>query len=54
VDLIDDKSEIVHAFTRTLAGKVDVTATTPSDKATTRPLRVINDIGDKPGKGFGD
>ena len=54
VQLIDDKGAILHAFTRTLAGKIDVTLTTPSDKATTRPLRVINDIGDKPGKGFGD
>jgi hypothetical protein len=54
VELIDDKSEILHAFTRTIGGKIDVTVTTPSDKATTRPLRVINDIGDKPGKGSGD
>jgi tartrate-resistant acid phosphatase type 5 len=53
VQLIDDKSTVLHAFDRTLAGQTTITLTTSSDKATTRPLRVINDLGDK-GKGFGD
>lgn len=38
---------VVHAFTRDHAGKVTVLSNTPSDRATTKPLRVIQGIDEK-------
>jgi hypothetical protein len=40
--LIGAKENVLHAFERDHAGKVTVTVNTPSDPATTKPLKVIN------------
>jgi hypothetical protein len=42
VELIGAKDNVLHAFERDHSGKVTVTANTPSDPATTKPLKVIN------------
>lgn len=47
VRLIDEAGKTLHAFTRDRDGKVTVTENTPSDKATTHPLRVIQGIDGK-------
>ncbi len=39
--LFDENKNLMHSFTRTRAGHVEVEQNTPSDKATTRPLRTI-------------
>jgi tartrate-resistant acid phosphatase type 5 len=52
VDLLDPSGTVLHAFTRTPDGRVNVTVNSPSQKATAHPLRVINDVGG--GKGNAD
>ncbi len=50
VQLVSADGVVLHAFNRSAAdGKVTVTLNTPSDKATTKPLKVIDGIGDKGG-----
>jgi tartrate-resistant acid phosphatase type 5 len=50
VRLVDETGKTLHAFTRDRDGKVTVTDNTPSDKATTQPLRVIQGIDGKKGE----
>ncbi len=42
VELVGAKENVLHAFERDHFGKVTVTVNTPSDPATTKPLKVIN------------
>src|SRR6185437_14706981 len=51
VKLLDGQGQLMHEFTRTHDGQVHVIENTPSDKATTHPLRTIvglPDWGPKP------
>ena len=47
IRFIDLKGDVVHAFERTKAGQVTVLANTPSDKASTKPLKAIQGVGEK-------
>ena len=49
VKLLDENGEILHSFTRDRAsGKVTTLLNSPSDKATTQPLRTIQGLPEKP------
>jgi hypothetical protein len=55
VKLITADGKLVHEFNRDRDGKIDVTLNTPSDKATTNPVRVIQGFDEKGGaKGSND
>jgi 3',5'-cyclic AMP phosphodiesterase CpdA len=45
VRFISAAGEVVHAFERTKAGEVNILANTPSDPATTKPLKEIQGVG---------
>ena len=49
VRLINVEGETLHAFERTKAGEVKVLANTASDKASDKPLKTIQGVGDKKG-----
>ena len=50
VRLLDEKGQILHAFTRQReGGEVKTTVNSPSDKATTQPLRTIEGLPEKKG-----
>ena len=45
--LIDESGTILHSFTRDRGGNVTVTKNSPSDKATSHPIEVIQGIDGK-------
>ncbi len=49
VRLVNVDGETIHAFERTKAGDVKVLSNTPSDKASDKPLKTIQGVGDKKG-----
>jgi len=44
VQLVSGEGKVVHEFTRDSSGTINVLRTTPSDKATTQPIKVIQGI----------
>jgi hypothetical protein len=47
VKYIDPQGQIVHAFERTKAGEVKMISSTPSDKATNKPLKTVQGLDQK-------